>query len=406
MTMDTESPLPSLDRDTLIGPIRRALADDAAELVDWRYEPLAYTVRNPLAGGVYRVAGRARTRGDVRPWSLALKVSHAPAGRTWPDGRVAQVGWGTDPTHSQYWKREALAYRSGLLDDLPGALVAPRCFGVDERAEDTIWLWLEEMHETERRPWPLARYGVAARHLGQFNGAYLAGRPIPPAPWLNRGFLRAWTQDPARAALTEAITRAETWVHPLVRQAFPDPVAERLLRVQAEREDFLMALERQPQTLSHLDAFPGNLLASKDPAGHDRTVALDWAFVGLAAAGEEVGHLVAWSLLLGIVPVSEAAYLRAIVLDGYQAGLREAGWPGSAAELTRAVTLGAAIAASLRWLFSAANRVVRPAFDADAHAALERNTGRPFAAGMAQHARLVSFLLDWLDEARSLLPMR
>lgn len=405
MTSGAGSPLAGVDRGTLTGPVRRALADKAAELIDWRHEPLAYTVRNPLAGGVYRLMVHARTRGAVHPWSLILKVSHSPVGRAWPDGRVAPAGWGTDPTHSQYWKREALAYRSGLLDDLPGALVAPRCFGVDERAEDTIWLWLEEVHETERRPWPLARYGVAARHLGQFNGAYVAGRPLPTAPWLNRGFLRAWTVDPARAALTDLIARAETWAHPLVRPCFPIPVAERLLRLQAERDDLLAALERQPQTLSHLDAFPGNLLA-REAAGGQQTVALDWAFVGLAALGEEIGHLVAWSLLLDAVAVTEAEQLRAVVLEGYQQGLREAGWPGSAVELTRAVACGASIAAALRWAFSAANSALRPAFDESARAAMERNTRRPVEEDMARRARLVYFLLDWLDETCPAPPIR
>ena len=236
MMTETKPPLDGLNDEALAGPVRRMLVDAAAELVDWRHEPLAYTVRNPLAGGVFRVTGHARTRGEVRPWSLILKIAHSPAGRSWPDGRVAPPGWGMNPAHSQYWKREALAYRSGLLDNLPGGLVAPRCFGVDERGDDVIWLWLEEMRESARRPWPLARYGLAARHLGRFNGAYRAGRPLPTAPWLNRGFLCAWTADPARVTLTETIVSAETWAHPLVRAAFPIPVADRLRRLHSERE--------------------------------------------------------------------------------------------------------------------------------------------------------------------------
>lgn len=402
MMIGAESPPQGLDRDTLIRPVRRALAAETAEIVDWRHEPLAYTVRNPAAGGMYRIVGHARARGVVQPWSLILKVSHSPSGRTWPDGRVAPAGWGTDPAHNQYWRREALAYQSGLLDDLPGELAAPRCFGVDERAGDTIWLWLEEVHETERRPWPLARYGLAARHLGQFNGAYLAGRPLPTEPWLNRGFLRAWSAEPTRVTVIEQIARADTWAHPLVRRAFPIPVAERLLRLHAEREDLLAALERQPQTLCHLDAFSGNLLARQSATGEEQTVALDWAFVGIAAVGEEVGHLVAWSLMLGEIAVAEAAQLRAVVLAGYREGLREAGWPGSTAELARAVERGASVAAALRWVLSAANSAVRPAFDERARAALEQNTGRPIQEAMAQRARLVYFLLDWVEETRAL----
>ncbi len=401
MTASAGLPLETLERDSLIGPVRRALGDAAAEILDWQHAPLSYANRTPVSGGVYRVAGHARVQGAVHPWSLILKITRSPAGRSWPDGRVAPAGWGTDPTHNQYWRREALAYRSGLLDDLPGDLVAPRCFGVDERSDDTIWLWIEEVHETERRPWPLARYGLAARHLGQFNGAYLSGRPISPEPWINRGFLRAWSSETASIALIE---QADTWIHPVVHRAFPEPVAKRLLRLHAEHEDLLAALERQPQTLCHLDAFSGNLLARHDAAGHEHTVALDWAFVGTAAVGEEVGHLVAWSLMLGEISMTDAAELRAVVLAGYREGLHEAGWSGSAAELAHAVERGASVAAALRWALIAANSVVRAAHDERARAAMERNTGRPVEEAMAQRARLVSFLLDWLDETRPTSP--
>ncbi len=384
---ESAPPLDGLNRDSLTPPMRRVLADNAAELLDWRHETLAYTVRNPLAGGVFRIAGHARTRDMVRPWSLVLKVSHAPAGRSWPDGRVAPPGYGANPAHGQYWKREALAYGSGLLDDLPGGVVAPRCFGVDERSDNTLWLWLETVDETAPRPWSLSVYRAAARHLGQFNGAYLAGRPLPDEPWLNRGFLRATTEEPARVARVASLTDAETWAHPLVRATFPVPVADRLRRLHIERERFLGFVERQPQTLCHLDAFPGNLLAREDAAGAPRTVALDWAFVGLAAVGEEVGHLIAWSLLIGAVDVKDAEALRAVVLGGYLEGLRDAAVPNDVVKTASAV---AAVAAALRWAFSAAYHAVRPALDASAP---------PDAERMVQNARLVCFLLDWLDAA-------
>lgn len=398
-----DASLRALNDETLLPPVRRALNDEAAELVDWHREPLAYTVQTPIAGGVSRVIGSARIRGVVMPWSLVLKIARAPEGRAWPDGRIAPPGWGMEPTHTQYWRREAMAYRSGLLDDLPAGVVAPRCYGVAERGSGTVWLWLEMIEGVVPSPWPLARYGDAARCLGRFNGAYLAGRPLPTDPWLNRGFLRGWTNDPVRAALAETITRAETWEHPLVRRAFPAPAADRFLRLLAEHPALLAALDRLPQTLSHLDASSDNLLVRRDAAGREGIVALDWAFVGIAAVGEEVGHLVARSLLAGAVPAAEAEQLRAVVLAGYMEGLQDAGWRCSDAEHMRAVEQGAAIAAALRWAFSAAVSAVRPAFDERARATMERSTGLPIAAGMAARARLASFLLDWLDETR---PMR
>ncbi len=395
--------LPALDRETLTPPVRCALGDRVAELLDWRQETLVYIVQSPIAGGVSRVTGSARTRGAVVPWSLVLKIARAPEGRSWPDGRVAPPGWGMEPSHAQYWRREAEAYRSGLLDDLPEGIVAPRCYGVAAQGDDALRLWLETIEAIEPGPWPLARYGDAARCLGRLNGAYLAGRPLPTYPWLNRAFLRGWTTDPARAVLTETITRAETWTHPLVRRCFPAPGAERLLRLIDEHEDLLAALDRLPQTLSHLDASSDNLLVRRDGAGRAEMVALDWAFVGIAAVGEEVGQLIARSLLAGAVPAGEAERLRAIVLAGYADGLRDAGWAASMEEIVRAVAVGASVAAALRWGLSAAVSAVRPAFDARARATRERNTGLPVAEGMARLARLASFLLDWLDATRPLL---
>jgi hypothetical protein len=93
--------------------------------------------------------------------------------------------------------RERLAFTSGLLADLPG-LGAPRCFGAEERADGATWLWLEDVPEAGPSRWPVARYATAARHVGEMNGAYLAGRPLPDHPWLSGGYvpyLLGWRAD-------------------------------------------------------------------------------------------------------------------------------------------------------------------------------------------------------------------
>jgi hypothetical protein len=70
------------------------------------------------------------------------------------------------------------------LDDLPPGLVAVRCFGVVEYPDQEFWLWLEDVEDRTRSR---ADYGLAAYRLGQFNGAYLCGRPIAQAAWLSTG---------------------------------------------------------------------------------------------------------------------------------------------------------------------------------------------------------------------------
>src|SRR5919199_795420 len=123
-TMELDSPLQSLDRLALAGPLRRALGDDTAEPLDWHSERIAYTELNPCSRGLYHVAGTARVRQGLVPWSLVLKVVCSPRGGILPNGAAVPEGWGLDSSHFQYWKREPLAYQSGLLDHLPGDLVA------------------------------------------------------------------------------------------------------------------------------------------------------------------------------------------------------------------------------------------------------------------------------------------
>ena len=89
--------------------------------------------------------------------------------------------------------REILAYRSSLLAGLPGHLRAPRVLRIEEGDDGNFWLWLEAVSDAYGRRWPLAQLGLAARHLGAFNGAYLVSRALPTEPWLNGWLARRRT---------------------------------------------------------------------------------------------------------------------------------------------------------------------------------------------------------------------
>jgi hypothetical protein len=76
---------------------------------------------------------------------------------------------------------------------------------------------------------------VVARHLGQFNGAYLMGEPLPYYPWLSSQWLRSCLAQaaPAVAQLPEAVK------HSLVRRVHPPERVDRILPHWAERDKFL-----------------------------------------------------------------------------------------------------------------------------------------------------------------------
>ncbi len=368
-----------IHRAALTPLVRQALDNQTLEVDDWRISQLSLQDGTSTGRAIYRVAGTAHDRSERLEWSLILKVIQAPVDVSAPE---------YDPTYCTYWKREPLAYRAGLLDSLNGGLAAPRCFDVSEPSSNTVWMWLEEITDDLRGDWPLSRYRLAARHLGEFNGAYVMRRSMPAAPWLSRGWLRSRTSSLHHHL--DVLHDPNTWSHPLVRRAFPVPAADMLLYLYDNRERLLQALARLPHTLCHLDAWRGNLFASRTLEGRDRTVAIDWAFVGSAA-------LVWVSLLEFHVEVADAAALEEGVLLGYMEGLCEAGWRGN----SRLVRLGYTISSLLQW--GILPDVLSYALDEEQHAALELQYKRPIEQNVEQAAAVTYLLLDRATEAYALL---
>jgi hypothetical protein len=258
-------------------------------------------------------------KGSQLAWSLVLKVISLGA------SDVSHAS--PDESHELYWKREALAYQSGLLDDLPGGITTARCYGVTEQRDGSVWLWLEDVKESLGPEWPLEQYAYAARCLGRFNGAYLNERPMPAYPWLiksgsPRGLLDHNTE------VRDEIADTKNWQHPMVRSAFPIPVIERLLRLWDDRGPLLDVLDRVPHTLCHLDAWRCNMFAPADRNGQRRLVLIDWAFVGRGAIATDAGTLFTSSFsMFGVETVEPAVFDRTIV-EHYLDGLRDAGWEG------------------------------------------------------------------------------
>ena len=83
--------------------------------------------------------------------------------------------------------------------------------------------------------WRLARYGLAARHLGQFNSAYLTSQSPPSWPWLSTGWLRGWV---AQRAPDIAILRQHR-EPPVVRRRYPGTIVDDMLQLWEERHTFL-----------------------------------------------------------------------------------------------------------------------------------------------------------------------
>ena len=350
------------------------LEEPRAVVGKWEPVPLKGTFGAlDVAGSVFKIQGMARVGGAERPWSLVLKVL-GPA--VDPD----------DPPHTDYWKRESLLYSSGLLDDLPAGLRAPRCYGCDEPMGGVVWLWLEHVREDGERAWPLARWALAARHLGRFNGAYLAGLSLPRTSWLSVRRLRRSLER--QHSLVAQIAMAPD--NPEVRRWWPPQVVAAILCLWEERDAFCDALERLPQTFCHGDAIRRNLLSRAE-----ETVAVDWECAGHYAVGEEVGQTLSVASAFYDLEPADLPALDEALFANYLAGLRDAGWRGDPTQVRFAYVAHAA----LRNAFNAVGASVPD----DCGVAAQDKYGRTWEELAERRAAIRPFLLDRADEARRLM---
>jgi hypothetical protein len=386
VTTDFQTRLNAVNQTILTPLVRQALADERAEVLDWNCQPIHGGSSQALGDsfGLFRFRGAAASQERSYSWSLVLKALGASLERG-----------NNEPTKWNYWKREILVYQSNLLANLQGNLVAPTCYAVVEYPGEEYWIWLEDIAEDGDAIWPLERYGLAARHLGQFNGAYLTGHSLPDMPWLSTGRVREWLArgEPVLNNLHEMSQ------HPLAQRWLTGDSVKRVMTLWSEREMFLRALDKLPRCFCHHDAFRRNLIARRHKDGREQTVALDWAIAGIGVIGEEVGTMTTVSLRFLEVESTRAAELDAMIFNNYIEGLRDAGWQGD----ERLVRFGYAATTALCVGVGAVGLWLPAMLDEKDLKMIEKGLGHPIERIVTQFAELQGYLLDLGDEARTLL---
>lgn len=398
--MNIVEQIQALDPATLKDVVRQVLRSADVEVTAWHSQPLisGAPATNPTNGGVYRVTGQAYDGGLERAWSLVVKVLKSPAGTVMPGGYVIPSAQADDASIFGYWRREGYAVESALLNTLTGNFVAPRCFGSVERSDGSVWLWLEEITDSVPLQWSAAHYAQVGRHLGQFNGSYLGSSHLTTHAWMSHRWLRSWLET-AITGYVPYLENPDVWTHPHMRQAFPKPVQERLLRLWADRNMFLSAIERLPQTFCHLDAYRGNIFIREHADANPQTVAIDWAFAGRAALGEELSALIIGTALVDLVDAATIQQVEQSAFDAYLTGLRASGWTSNPAFVRLAYTASAALRYSFLGAETPFRAILEPSYPAEA----ERYWGRPWENIVERRAALTYLLLDRADEARAIL---
>jgi Ser/Thr protein kinase RdoA (MazF antagonist) len=263
---------------------------------DWTAIVLSHNPANPTTGGIWRV--------DRGGGTAILKLSTPPdpdGGHPWPAS--------DEPGHWNYWKREALAYRTGFATRAyaAGGIRAPRLLDAVERPDGSIALWLEDVAGVpgpETTPDQLADF---ARRLGVAHRAWL-DRP-PAQEWLSRDWLRGYT---TWRPCPEPIP----WDHPIAAQAWPATLRDDLRTLWARRYDLLAAADRLPRTLCHHDVWPMNLVVAPDGR-----VLFDWSFVGTGAIAEDAANLALDTFFDGLVEIELLDEVVTGVVAGYSEGL-------------------------------------------------------------------------------------
>jgi hypothetical protein len=364
----------------LVAPVQRLLGAGSASVERWSAEAIVRSAGETL--GVWRVTGGAKVNGILTPFTVILKG--------WAAADDAQ-----DPTAWDWPHREVRACASGLLDQLPGGLAAPRCLGEIRCADGTTWAWMTSVSAGALETWTIDHFALVARRLGRFNGAYLAGEPLPRAEWLSRGWTRKWTE-----AARESIEQFDRYVAaPLVAETFPPAARHALEQLFAARHRWFELIDALPQTFSHLDAYPRNVFLRPRPDGEVTLSLVDWSFTGIAAVGEELVALVSSSFLFGESGDLSCDQLDQIVFPAYVAGLRDAGWHGD----ERLVRIAFTGSLAMRYLVGTLRTALPVLANPHAEAIVARAFGTTLAQVTERTARHNAWALARADEFQRLV---
>jgi hypothetical protein len=320
---------------------------------------LTHNAGNQATGGIWKV------RRDDRPAVLKLATPNRTGGAAhWPAG--------DEPGHWNYWKRESLAYGSGLASSAYPGIGTPDLLEVTDRPDGSVALWLAEVPGVPGMRWAPDRFREFAWALGAGHGRWLS-EPMPE-PWLARDWLRDYTTS-------RPVPDEVPWDLPVAAEIWPDELRTGLRDLYDRRFELIDRTDELPVTLCHHDVWPMNLIGTD--AG---PVLLDWSFVGPGPIGEDAANLILDTFFDGLTDVSALPEVTAAVLDGYLAGLAGAVDPDT-------VRAAVALTGAVKYFWLAPGML---AFAAKGAAGAGNYDDRRMAERMRQCRPLFELITSWL----------
>jgi hypothetical protein len=393
----------ALSVEALLPVVRRALADDQLGVLGREVSQLGWAAINPITRGLFRISGTARrSSGDITPWLVVLKVVG--------DADLIDTGYCHEPTDWNYWKREALAFRSGLLDGWPGPLWPVRAYAVDDVAEDEVWIWLQACGDARAKTFAAPGTLASTAHdLGVFAAQWA---PAPPNrdqyPWLAHRWVDGWVRTFRALGVDHAVGHDGCWTTALLRDVLTGSTRRRAAEVLTAADLLQQRLASLPLTLAHHDTQWSNAFPAEESGLVAGTVMIDWSFLGLAPVGTDLGLHVAGNLTSGAVNPDRAADHDRSATDAYLRGLREHGWagPSEAVLFARAASASLVavtwVTAQVSWLCPEMISMIGSGMSSWPQTVAQR-LHTDVATVMAGWATTFDFVLDLGDEAMRLL---
>ncbi|MGO4184253.1 hypothetical protein AB4Z17_24030 [Paenibacillus sp. TAF43_2] len=311
ITAKTEKDI-KIDPDYLQSLLQRVVASQNLQLLSWNFSPLG---KNKEESSVYRVSCIALDNDRKQNYTMILKILKSDPMRN-------QVN------HYYYWKREALVYRSGILNQLPLGIRAPLCYTVEEHPDENVWIWLEDIViENVQSEWSFKHMCKISYLLGKYNGAYITATTLPTESFLCHNWMRSWVE--VCTAYAKPIEEQKAiWDSCLIDFNGKSSMWE-LYRINRDRVNSLLeTLELLPRVFAHQDVHWDNIFIEQ-LNGNDSLIAIDWQFASISGVGEELGRMIGYALLKKKVPVNMVAEYKEELFLNYMQGLRDEGWDGN-----------------------------------------------------------------------------
>lgn len=290
----------AIDESHLTPIVKMVLEDDSATITSWQYQLLKGIGGGVGGNKVLLFEGEAETQNGAKSWHVILKMLTAQSI--------------DHPTGPHYWLREVEVYRSGFVNTLEGKLTVPHCYRIDQPADEVCWVWLQFVEETSEDRWTDTQFIQSARHLGQFNGHFLAQDKLPSYDWMSINW-HGKNLDQVAPLVKNFKTAMSNRLYQL---GYPDDSHTFLLNQWEKRGDYLDKLEPLPETICHYDAFRRNLLALPN-----ETVAIDWTFVGAGPIGADVAAMLWVSFVFNNISAQQLDSLYEPMLNAYLQGLSD-----------------------------------------------------------------------------------